>query len=218
MENAILLNQLPSQVYRLTVENLQCIRDDRVLFENFNFSLENGQLLQIEGKNGSGKTSLLRILCGLSMPTEGRVLWQDQDILDDKSYFWSHLHYIGHAPGIKVDLTPLENLAMSQALQDAPTTLPLETALNYVGLYGFEDVPTRTLSAGQQRRVALARLLLNDARLWILDEPFTALDKSAIQWVEHVLDAHAQRGGMAILTSHHPINCQYASVLHLGMR
>lgn len=200
---------------RLHVEQLQCIRDDRILFENLHFELSAGQLLQIEGPNGSGKTSLLRILCGLTLATEGTVYWNNQDIQDIATDYWSTLSYIGHAPGVKAELTPLENLAMARALNTDPNDIELETALAQMGLYGFEDVPTRTLSAGQQRRVALARLLINNAQLWILDEPFTALDKSAIKMIENLLDNHAKQGGMAILTSHHTVNCEHATVLSL---
>jgi heme exporter protein A len=201
---------------RLEISQLACIRDDRVLFENLNFQLNAGELLQIEGHNGSGKTSLLRILCGLSLPESGQIFWKNQDIEEDKSIYWRDLSYIGHAPGIKAELTPLENLQMAKALGAQPAEISLESALEQVGLYGFEDVPTRTLSAGQQRRVALARLLTNHVQLWILDEPFTALDKKAIQMVENLLDQHAQRGGMAVVTSHHHVNCEYARILKLA--
>ncbi len=200
---------------KLRIEHLQCIRDDRILFDDLNFQLAAGQLLQIEGPNGSGKTSLLRILCGLTLATEGVVYWNEQDIQTISAEYWATLAYIGHAPGIKADLTPLENLAMARALNMNPNNMMLDTALAQMGLYGFEDVPTRTLSAGQQRRVALARLLINQAQLWILDEPFTALDKAAIKMIETLLDNHAKQGGMAILTSHHTVNCEYASILSL---
>ncbi|MDM8563920.1 cytochrome c biogenesis heme-transporting ATPase CcmA, partial [Candidatus Marithioploca araucensis] len=186
-------------------------------FEDLNFSLSKGQLLQIEGRNGSGKTSLLRILCGLTLPTEGTVYWKNQDIQSIKSSYWSKLAYIGHAPGVKADLSPLENLAMAQALASTPNRINLIDALDQVGLYGFEDVPTHTLSAGQQRRVALARLLACDAQLWILDEPFTALDKSAIRMIENWLDNHAKQGGLAVLTSHHIVNCEHATSLQLSV-
>ncbi len=210
-------NQLNLSSDGIAVEHLQCIRDDRVLFEDLNFSLSKGQLLQIEGRNGSGKTSLLRILCGLTLPTEGKVYWKNQDIQSIKSSYWSTLAYIGHAPGVKADLTPLENLAMAQALASTPNKINLIDALDQVGLYGFEDVPTHTLSAGQQRRVALARLLACDAQLWILDEPFTALDQSAIRMIENWLDNHAKKGGLAVLTSHHTVNCEHATSLQLSV-
>lgn len=209
-------NNSPELADSLTVEHLQCIRDDRVLFDDLNFSLKAGQLLQIEGRNGSGKTSLLRILCGLTLATDGTVYWKNQDIQEIKSNYWATLMYIGHADGVKAELTPLENLAMARALMATPTSLALVEALEQVGLYGFEDVPTRTLSAGQRRRVALARLLVSDAPLWILDEPFTALDKIAISMIEDWLDAHAKRGGMAVLTSHHTVNCAHTLSLQLN--
>jgi len=199
----------------LNIIDLQCIRDDRILFEQLNFTAKSGELIQIEGHNGSGKTSLLRILCGLTLATEGQVLWNNTDILDDRANYWTHLNYIGHTTGVKSELTPLENLTVARALSAHPTDISLDEALARVGLYGFEDVPSRTLSAGQKRRVALARLLINDAPLWILDEPFTALDKHAIKMLETLFDAHAQRGGLALLTSHHTIKCDYARILKL---
>jgi heme exporter protein A len=200
----------------LNIKHLQCIRDDRVLFEDLNFSLDSGHLLQIEGRNGSGKTSLLRILCGLTLPTEGAVFWNNEPIEETQSSYWASLAYIGHHPGVKAELTALENLAMARALSISPNSISLDEALDKVGLYGFEDVPARTLSAGQQRRVALARLLVNKAKLWILDEPFTALDKAAIRMIETLLDEHASQGGMAVLTSHHTVNCVHASILKLS--
>lgn len=218
MKKAYVLPDLPKcsdKTSTLTAENLQCIRDDRVLFEGLNFTLQAGQILQIEGRNGSGKTSLLRILCGLTLATEGIILWKDQDIQATRAEFCAELSYIGHTPGIKHELTPLENLAISRALGAQTTAITAQEALTTVGLYGFEDVPTRNLSAGQQRRVALARLLIHQTQLWILDEPFTALDKTAIGMVESLLDDHARRGGMVIVTSHHQINCEYAESLHL---
>ncbi len=206
----------PIYANRLTVKHLQCIRDDRVLFDDLNFTLPTGQLLQIEGPNGSGKTSLLRILCGLSLPTEGSVCWNDEDIQTIRETYYSTLAYVGHTPGIKAELTPLENLAIAKTLSNSrDDTYSLDEVLEKVGLYGFEDVFTRTLSAGQQRRVALARLLVSNTQLWILDEPFTALDKTAIKMVENLLDEHAHQGGMAVLTSHHTVNCQYATILSL---
>jgi heme exporter protein A len=209
------LQNFSDKTNTLTAENLQCIRDDRILFEGLNFTLRTGEVLQIEGRNGSGKTSLLRILCGLTLPTEGTVLWKNQDIQTTRTEFCAELSYIGHVPGIKQELTPLENLAITQALGAQTTAIPRTEALSIVGLYGFEDVPTRNLSAGQQRRGALARLLIHHTPLWILDEPFTALDKTAIAMVEALLDAHARRGGMVVVTSHHHINCEYAKCLHL---
>lgn len=193
-----------------------CIRDDRVLFENLNFSLTSGELLQIEGHNGSGKTSLLRILCGLALPAEGEIHWNDQNIEQIRDEYHAELTYLGHAHGIKGELTPLENLKIAQTLSANPLETDLELALQKVGLRGFEDVPSRMLSAGQQRRISLARLLISKTALWILDEPFTSLDKKGIQYVEELLEHHLKEGGMAILTSHHTVQNSRLQKIHLN--
>lgn len=202
--------------YCLAAHKLQCIRDDRILFDQLSFEVRSGAILQIEGRNGSGKTSLLRILCGLSLPTEGEVWWQNQPIQDDRLAYHSILNYIGHTPGVKAELSPLENLHIARALCTQAHEVDLNQVLSNIGLGGFEDVPTRTLSAGQQRRVALARLFISDTPLWILDEPFTALDKQAIKFIENHLDTHAQRGGLAVITSHHHVACHHATQLDLN--
>jgi len=200
----------------LTAKDLMCVRDDRVLFENLNFSITSGQLLQIEGHNGSGKTSLLRILCGLALPAEGEIHWNNQNIDDIRYDYHADLIYIGHAHGVKSELTPLENLKIAQSLSATPLETDLELALQKVGLRGFEDVLSRTLSAGQQRRVSLARLLISKTALWILDEPFTSLDKAGIQYVEELLENHIENGGMAILTSHHTVQNPRLQKIHLN--
>jgi heme exporter protein A len=184
---------------------LECVRDDRTLFSNLAFRLERGQALILEGRNGSGKTSLLRILCGIRLPDAGTVTWGKTDIGKLGPDYHVHTAYVGHRDGIKLDLTPLENLAMARALGKPADTSP-ESALEQVDLYGYEDVLTRNLSAGQQRRLALARLLVTDTILWILDEPFTSLDRHGIELVEHLLDRHTGTGGMLAVTSHHAVN------------
>ncbi len=201
----------------LSIHDLACVRDDRILFENLNFSLDTGQLLHINGHNGSGKTSLLRILCGLSLPESGDILWQGQAIEDQYDAYLRELNYIGHHPGIKADLSALENLKMAQSMSAQPILgVDLDEVLDKVGLYGFEDIPARQLSAGQKRRVALARLWVGSAKLWVLDEPFTALDKKGIKMVEDKLLEHADKGGIAILTSHHVIDCDNLLHIHLS--
>jgi heme exporter protein A len=184
---------------------LVCIRDDRILFEDLSFSVNPGQALVLEGRNGSGKTSLLRILCGIRLPESGEIAWNGKDIFKLGPEFREHIAYLGHKDGHKPDLTPLENLRIAQGLGKAKTGIGLEEALEQVGLYGFEDVPTRNMSAGQQRRLAIARLLVTDAKLWILDEPFTSLDRMGIEHMERLFEAHLQRGGMAAMTTHHRV-------------
>ncbi|MCP4700359.1 MAG: cytochrome c biogenesis heme-transporting ATPase CcmA [Gammaproteobacteria bacterium] len=200
----------------LSASHLECIRDDRVLFHDLSFSLQAGQVLQVEGHNGSGKTSLLRILCGLTLPGEGEVYWNGEDIQTMGPDYCAVMSYIGHAHGVKAELTPQENLAVARALSASPDDISLDDALEQMGLRGFEDVPAGTLSAGQQRRVALARLLVCQTPLWILDEPFTALDKAGIANVERLLNEHALHGGIAVLTSHHNVRCDHTVHMHLA--
>ncbi len=189
----------------LEASGLACIRDDRTLFSDLAFRIGPGEALLLEGRNGSGKTSLLRILCGIRLPDAGSINWCGTDINRLGADYHEHTAYVGHRDGIKLDLTPLENLAMARAL-GKPNEITLEAALEQVDLYGFEDVLTRNLSAGQQRRLALARLLVTDTTLWILDEPFTSLDVHGIQVIEELLDQHTSRGGMLAVTSHHAVH------------
>lgn len=199
----------------LSAHNLSCIRDDRLLFEGLNFALKAGDLLQIEGHNGSGKTSLLRILCGLSLPEDGEVCWYGESIENKRSEYYAALNYVGHFHGVKGELTAQENLRVAQSFSAKPLEVDLDEVLAKIGLRGFEDVPSRALSAGQRRRVGLARLLLNDTKVWVLDEPFTSLDKAGIQMVEDLLHAHADKGGIAVLTSHHPIRSEQLQQVRL---
>ena len=202
--------------YSLEASGLSCIRDDRTLFSKLGFRLERGQALILEGRNGSGKTSLLRILCGIRLPDAGTVAWGETDISKLGPDYHVHTTYVGHRDGVKLDLTPLENLAMARAL-GRPNDITLETALEKVDLFGFEDVLTRNLSAGQQRRLALARLLVTDTVLWILDEPFTSLDTQGIQIIEDLFDQHTTNGGMLAVTSHHAVNLNSTPVQTINL-
>ncbi|MEX3772078.1 cytochrome c biogenesis heme-transporting ATPase CcmA [Pseudomonas sp. MYb118] len=190
---------------------LACERDLRLLFENLDLRLASGEMVQISGPNGSGKTSLLRLLSGLMQPTAGQILLNDQPLNEQRSELARNLLWIGHAAGIKDLLTPEENLSWLCALHHPASLEAIQDALALVGLRGFEDVPCHTLSAGQQRRVALARLYLDSPPLWILDEPFTALDKQGVAQLESHLASHCERGGMVVLTTHHTLTRKPAS-------
>ncbi len=190
----------------LEVKNLFCERDERTLFEGLSFILNKSEVLQVEGQNGSGKTTLLRILCGLTDAFEGEILWQGKSIEEEREEFYQALLYVGHLSGVKGALTAEENLAWMSQLDYSLNQMKISEALEKVGLYGYEDIPCHTLSAGQQRRVGLARLYLSSAPLWILDEPFTALDKKGVTEKETLIAQHVQRGGSIVLTTHHNLN------------
>ncbi|WP_432754472.1 cytochrome c biogenesis heme-transporting ATPase CcmA [Pseudomonas sp. WMBT8] len=176
-----------------------------MLFEHLELRLAGGDMVQISGPNGSGKTSLLRLLAGLMQPTAGQVRLNGKPLHEQRTELARNLVWIGHAAGIKDVLTAEENLSWLSALHHPAPRASIWQALAAVGLKGFEDVPCHTLSAGQQRRVALARLYLEGPPLWILDEPFTALDKQGVTQLEEHLARHCEQGGMVVLTTHHTL-------------
>ncbi len=186
-----------------SVSNLSCSRGDKRLFSGVSFALQPGEWLHLEGDNGVGKTSLLRLACGLSALEQGEIQWQGQPIASNIEEFRANLAYLGHQLALKEDLTPLENLRADTAI--AGRTLALadaKTALARLGLKGREHLPVRVLSQGQKRRTALARLLVSSAPLWILDEPFVALDAAAQNVLSEVINGHLNRQGMVLFTSH----------------
>jgi heme exporter protein A len=188
----------------LQLDGLTCTRGSRILFSDLSTSVKPGQLLRVRGANGAGKTSLLRMLCGLLLPTSGQVLWYGKPLASQREKFGQDLVYLGHAAALKDELSPLENLADACALGGRTTQAPQAlVALLGAGLRGHERTPARRLSQGQRRRSALARLALSqNAPLWILDEPFNALDTAANAWLTGLIEAHLQNAGMVVLTSH----------------
>lgn len=187
----------------LVARALACERNDRVLFAGLDFRVNAGELLQIDGPNGSGKTTLLRLVCGIALADDGEVLWCGRPIDKVRTDYFSHMAYVGHKPGIKDELTPIENLEMDRSLAGGRSAVSPHEALERLQLRDHDDVPCRTLSAGQRRRVALARLLVVRAQLWVLDEPLTSLDRNGQNLMRDLLVEHAQMGGMALFTTHH---------------
>jgi heme exporter protein A len=190
----------------LSAHELACERGERLLFRDLGFELKRGEALLVRGGNGRGKTSLLRILCGLSAPVAGVVRWRGEPISQAHEQYGREMAYLGHANGIKDDLTPVENLRLAAALGGRELDLGAATAaLEQVGLSRCLDFPARVLSFGQRRRVALAGLLTAGALLWILDEPLTGLDVHGVAMVEQMIRDHVVAGGLAIMTTHQPL-------------
>lgn len=189
----------------LTANQVRCERDDRVLFEHLDLAVNQGDLIQLVGPNGAGKTTLLRLMAGLNHDFDGQVRWQGKNIRQCFQDYARQRLYIGHLSAIKKVLTPLENLRWFVSSWPEVRDEALWQALEDVTLAGYEDVPCQQLSAGQQRRVALARLLVTPTPLWILDEPFTALDKAGVAWLEAQLARHVEQGGSVLITSHHAL-------------
>ena len=202
----------------LEVKNLECIRGDRSLFSGLGFDLHAGELMHLQGHNGSGKTSLLRTLCGLIAPNQGEIHWNGKNIRRQRDEFAAELLYLGHLDGIKVDLTAVENLRFLCRLAGLPVAEnEFWQALQSVGLSGHEDLPVRVLSQGQKRRVSLARLLLSKAPLWLLDEPFTALDKAAVTMLQTVIRQHVDEGGLVIITTHQDVSLTSENIRQLRL-
>ena len=190
----------------LKAESLFCERDDRILFDDLSFSVAPGQIWQVEGRNGSGKTTLLRILCGLSTHFEGELFWRDEAISESRDQFVSELLFIGHQTGVSLLLTAEENLRWQCALHPSLDENKIAYSLEQVGLLGFEDVPAHQLSAGQKRRIALAKMYMSRAALWVLDEPFTAIDKIGVAAKECLMLDHIAQGGSVIMTTHQDLS------------
>lgn len=200
---------------KLEVKALSCLRNEQVLFNDLNLALETKDVLFLEGENGSGKTSLLRIICGFRLADEGEVTWGNQSISSVPEYF-ENISYVGHKNGIKDELTVEENLNLMRSMATA-SDIKTEAVLKQIGLFKKADVLSRQLSAGQKRKLALARLMMTNNSFWVLDEPFTSLDVASVRFFENLIKEHISRGGMLILTSHHEIDLSGLSVKHFNL-
>jgi heme exporter protein A len=200
----------------LTSQDLTCCRGEQQLFANLNFTVAAGQALHITGANGSGKSSLLAVLCGLLLPTTGKILWRGQELSQCRVTYLAELQFVGHRLGIKSGLTVRENLQFFALLQCHEVQVLAQVA-EQVGLASKLDVPVDELSFGQKRRLALARLLLVPAKLWVLDEPFNGLDATAYAQWQQVVTTHLQQGGLVIFTSHQVVNHATWSLQRLNL-
>jgi len=188
----------------LTLHGVSCVRGERTLFSGLDLQLPGGQMLRVAGANGAGKTSLLRMVCGLLAPSSGEVRWRGQPLAGQREQWGRELVYLGHAAALKDDLSPTDNLLTACALGGQPASrVAVLQALVDAGMHGFERTPVRRLSQGQRRRCGLARLVLaRAAPMWVLDEPFNALDTAATSWLEGLIRSQLLRGGSVVLTSH----------------
>ncbi|MBB6523234.1 heme exporter protein A [Pseudoteredinibacter isoporae] len=208
---------MDKQSLSISLEKLACQRDERLLFTGLSAEIQAGDVLQIIGPNGAGKTTLLRCLVSLAEPSAGHIRFCGQRLSKQLFEFRRQLLYLGHLPGIKSALTPAENLRWYAGLEGDGDNLDqrVELALKEVGLYGYEDQSCFNLSAGQQRRVALARLYLSQAKIWILDEPLTAIDKAGVAKLEQRFAEHSEAGGIVILTTHQDLKLESLKRLDL---
>jgi heme exporter protein A len=189
----------------LTVERVHVWRGERHVLKGVSMRLQSGELLHISGPNGTGKTTLLRVVCGLLRPEQGTVSWLGRSIVSVREQYQAALAYASHEPALKGDLTALENLRFAVGLKRRVTAAELHSSLERTGVAGCADLPARVLSAGQRRRVAMARVLAMSASLWLLDEPFTNLDAAGTDLMSRLLRSHVEGGGSALVVAHHDL-------------
>ncbi len=202
----------------LEANKLTCVRGTRRLFTNLSFTVEAGELIELRGPNGSGKTSLLRILCGLAAPAGGDVLWAGQNIRSLGEEYYQSVAYLGHSNAIKDELSAIENLRIASAVAGKTlTTTEAHEVLTRVGLTQQQNLPARALSAGQRRRLGMTRLLTAKAALWILDEVLTSLDDTAINLSRIFITEHLRNGGMAIVATHQDLNLTHERMKQLRL-
>ncbi len=201
----------------LEVLNLQCARGDRPLFRPLGFVLGAGDLLHVTGANGAGKTTLLRTLCGLSRPVSGEIRWNGRNIQKLGDDYRQALAWVGHSNGLQGELSPPENLRASAGLAGVADTSPVNAILERLLLGRYQHFPAKFLSQGQQRRLALARLVLLRRPLWILDEPLAALDTVSVALIMELIGEHLAGGGLVVLTSHQDLTMEFRGLASLGL-
>ena len=187
----------------LSIQSLSCERGYRTLFSDLSFTIGTGEALRIAGPNGSGKSTLLKVIAGISSDYSGKLFWKDEEIRTCSESYHSQMCFLGHSKAVKSSLTATENLAWFQGLYPCKSSVTINDALKQVGLAAYGDTLCGQLSAGQQQRVALARLIMSAASLWILDEPFTAIDKQGVAEFETLIGHFVEQGGAVMITTHH---------------
>jgi heme exporter protein A len=204
--------------FMLEAINLGCARGSRRLFRNLNFAVTEGSCVLLQGANGTGKTSLLRIICGLLEPTEGELRWTGSSTRSLGDDYRQALAYVGHRNGLKDELTPIENLRAARGLHGTELSIDeARAALEKMGLSAEANLPTRFLSAGQRKRAALARLLVSPAKLWLLDEATTSLDASGAKIAEAMISAHLGNGGIAVVATHQDLTFSAGSTQRIQL-
>lgn len=198
----------------LEAKNLTCSRGYKQLFKDLSFDLKSGQVLLVEGENGSGKSTLLKILSGLRQPDSGSIFWNGDEIESVSTNYSQQIVWLSHRNGINVSLTAKENIQVAASLTKSNAN-NINTILEHVGLKAYANTHVRQFSAGMKRRLALSRLLINQAKLWILDEPQSALDKTGIALLEELIEQHVANDGMVIMSSHHDVQVKNVPITKL---